>query len=99
MTAFEVYVNKAKVCTVGVNDLETIMANLACVMVKGEKRIHFAVTGLEKKKLYTWVKCPMDVGSQIEIKIVDASRTDAAKHIIDLHGGGGGGIKPPEISN
>ena len=80
MVAFEVYVNKVKVCTAGMGELEGIFASLICSVNQDrrpdERKIHFSVSGLGDKKVYNWVRYEMQVGNRVEIRIVNTSRTD-----------------------
>lgn len=83
MLAFKVYVNKAKVCTAGMGELESILASLVCRIDPDgrpdERRISFLVGGAADRKFYKWVDYDMLVGHQIEIRIVDASKADPPK--------------------
>jgi hypothetical protein len=85
MIAFEVYVNKVKVCTAGVGELNAIIASLMCrVNPDGrpdEHQITFSVGGVDtaKEKPYRWVYYDLLVGNRIEIRIVDTKKTDPPK--------------------
>jgi len=85
MIAFEVYVNKVKVCTAGLGELEGVVASLVCQINQDgrpeEKKITFWVGGLADKKTYGWVHYDMLVGNRVEIRIVDASKTDPPKEM------------------
>jgi hypothetical protein len=82
MIAFEVYVNKVKVCTAGVGELNGIIATLMCrINPDGrpdEHQIMFSVGGVDsvKEKPYRWVHYDLLVGNRIEIRIVDTKKTD-----------------------
>jgi hypothetical protein len=86
MIAFEVYVNKVKVCTAGLGELDGLIASLVCRIDQDgppdEKKISFwvgGVGGAVDKKAYRWVSYDMLVGNRVEIRIVDASKTDTPK--------------------
>ena len=85
MVAFEVYVNKVKVCTAGLGELESIVAFLACGVNQDgrpdERRIRFTVGGVGDKKVYEWVRYEMQVGNRVEIRIVNTSKTDEPKQL------------------
>jgi hypothetical protein len=85
MIAFEVFVNKVKVCTAGIGELEAIVSYLACSVNQDgrpdEPKITFAVGGVRDKKSYQWVYYEMLVGNRVEIRIVDTSKTDKPKEL------------------
>jgi hypothetical protein len=83
MIAFEVYVNSVKVCTAGLGDLDAIIASLLCrINPDGrpdEHQVFFSVGGVNSQKPYRWVHYNLIVGNRIEIRVVDAKKTDAPK--------------------
>ena len=83
MIAFEVYVNKVKVCTAGLDELEYVGGSLASFLNQDgrpdERKIYFSVSGMKDKKMYSWVHYHMQKGNRIEIRIVDAKKTDEPK--------------------
>ncbi len=83
MIAFEVYVNKVKVCTAGLGDLDAIIASLMCrVNPDGppdERQVFFSVGGVDGKKPYRWVHYNLQVGNRVEIRLVEAKKTDPPK--------------------
>jgi hypothetical protein len=85
MIAFEVYVNKVKVCTAGIGELEAVVASLVCRVDQDgrpdERKITFMVGGVAEKKPYQWVHYDMLVGNRVEIRIVDTSKTDPPKEL------------------
>jgi hypothetical protein len=87
MIAFEVYVNKVKVCTAGVGELNGIIATLMCRIDPDgrpdEHKITFSVSGVDtvKEKLYRWVHYDLSVGNRIEIRIVETKKTDPSKEL------------------
>jgi hypothetical protein len=87
MIAFEVYVNKVKVCTAGLNDMDAVIGMLMCrVNPDGrpdEHQVLLSVSGInkEKEKAYQWLHYDLLVGNRIEIRVVDAKKTDAPKEI------------------
>jgi hypothetical protein len=80
MLAFEVYVNKVKVCTAGLDELEYVGAQIfSLIKMDGnpdERKLMFAVHGMKDKKMYSWVRYEMQKGNRVEIRIVDAKKTD-----------------------
>ena len=80
MIAFEVYVNKVKVCTAGVDEFEFLSAALhGFVNQDGrpdERKLLFSVSGMKDKKMYGWVRYSMQKGDRIEVRIVDAKKLD-----------------------
>ncbi|GEM_PF-4687208 len=83
MIALEVYVNKVKVCTAGLEELEFVSAALnSFVNPDGrpdDRKLHFSVLGMKDKKTYNWIQYEMQKGNRIEIRIVDAKKTDDPK--------------------
>ena len=83
MIAFEVYVNKVKVCTAGLDELEYVGSSLNSFVNQDgrpdERKLHFSVHGMKDKKMYSWVHYQMQKGNRIEIRIVDAKKTDEPK--------------------
>ncbi len=68
--AFEVYVNKVKVCTAGIEDFDAILSTLFCGVMKkprpGEHKLMFTMSGMAGKKQYKWVHYEMYVGSRVD---------------------------------
>jgi hypothetical protein len=85
MLAFEVYVNTVKVCTAGLDELEFVSAALhSIVNLDGrpdERRLSFTVGGIKNKKMYSWVHYKLQKGNRIEVRIVDAKKTDEPKQM------------------
>ena len=83
MLAFEVYINKVKVCTAGLDELAYVGASpSSLVNMDGspdERKLHFSVHGMKDKKMYSWVHYQIQKGNRIEIRIVDAKKTDEPK--------------------
>jgi hypothetical protein len=85
MLAFEVYVNKVKVCTAALDELEYVGAQLfSMVNMDGRpdsRKLQFSVHGMnmKNKKMYNWVHYNMQKGNRVEIRIVDAKKTDEPK--------------------
>jgi hypothetical protein len=83
MIAFEVYVNKVKVCTAGLDELDYVGAALNCFLNQDgppdDRKIHFSVHGMKDKRMYSWVHYKMWKGCRIEIRIVDAKKLDKPK--------------------
>ena len=87
MIAFEVYVNRVKVCIAGLGDMDALIGMLMC-RVNPDRRpdeceVHFSVSGVNKvkEKAYQWVHCDLLVGNRIEIRVVDVKQTDAPKEL------------------
>lgn len=85
MIAFEVYVNKAKVCTAGIGELDAVISGLSCAINKDgrpdEHKISFHVSGVAEKECFNWVRYKLAVGDRVEIRIVDATKVDQPKKI------------------
>jgi hypothetical protein len=83
MLAFEIYVNKVKVCTAGLDELEYVGAALSSFVNQDgrpdERKLNFSVHGMKDKKMYSWVHYQMQKGHRIEVRIVDAKKTDEPK--------------------
>jgi hypothetical protein len=85
MLAFEVYVNKVKVCTAAIDELEFVGASLFSLGdMDGrtdERKVQFSVHGanMKGKKTFNWVHYQMKKGHSVEIRIVDAKKTDPPK--------------------
>jgi hypothetical protein len=83
MLAFEIYVNKVKVCTAGIEEFEIVGAALNSFVNQDrrpdERKIRFSVYGKKGKKLYSWVHYQMWKGHRIEIRIVDVKKIDEPK--------------------
>ena len=82
MIAFEVYVNRIKVCTAGIGELTSLFAQANCLRDPDgnadQPQIRFHVSGMDtlNGRMWSWVNYPMGVGDRIEIKVVDARATD-----------------------
>jgi hypothetical protein len=85
MIAFEVYVNKVKVCTAGLGDFESIIGSLLCHVNQDgrpdERRLTFHVSAFGDKRVYQWVHYDLQVGNRVEIRIVNTSKTDEPKEL------------------
>ena len=83
MIAFEVYVNTVKVCTAGLDELELVSAALHSIVdLDGrpdDRKLLFSVGGMKNKKMYSWVHYQLQKGNRVEIRIVDAKKTDEPK--------------------
>ena len=83
MLAFEIYVNKVKVCTAGLDELDYVGALLSSIVNQDgrpdERKLKFSVHGMKDKKMYSWVHYQMQKGNRIEVRIVDAKKTDEPK--------------------
>ena len=83
MIAFDVYVNSLKVNTAGLEELAFVTASLNSTLNTDgrpdERRLHFSVAGINDKKFYSWVHYKLPKGDRVEIRIVDAKKTDEPK--------------------
>jgi hypothetical protein len=90
MLAFEVYVNKVKVCTAGVENFDAVVSSLFWGVnqdgAPDDQKLMFSVSGLADKKYFSWVHYNMYVGSRVEIRIIDTTKVDAPKRV-DCAGG------------
>jgi hypothetical protein len=85
MIAFEVFVNKVKVCTAGLGDLNAIISGLVCSVNQDgrpdEPKISFHVSGAADKQAFNWVQYNCSVGDRVEIRIVETTEVDQPKKI------------------
>lgn len=85
MIAFEVYVNKLKVCTAGLGELDAIISSLMCRFDPDgrpdEPQILFSVSGVGDNKAYQWVHYNLLVGNRVEIRVINAKKTDEPKQL------------------
>lgn len=85
MIAFEVYVNKVKVCTAGIGELDAIISGLMCSANLDERpdqpKTTFHVSGMADKQAFRWVHYELSVGDRVEIRVVDTSKVDRPKKI------------------
>ena len=85
MIAFEVRVNKVRVCTAGMGELDGIIAGLTSTINRDgrpdEPQIAFHVSGAADKEAFSWVQQKLAVGDRVEIRVVDTARVDTPKKI------------------
>jgi hypothetical protein len=85
MLAFEIYVNRIKVCTAGLEELAAVKAGLTSFLNQDDRpdkmKIRFTVGGMKDKKYYHWLQYEIQKGHRIEIRIVDAKKTDDPKEL------------------
>jgi hypothetical protein len=83
MLALEVYVNKVKVCTAGIEEFDAIIAGLVAKLEQdgppGSPKINFHVSASDGDTPYNWVQYELQVGNRVEIRVVNASKTDKPK--------------------
>ena len=83
MLAFEIYVNKVKVCTAGIDEFQHVGATLNSIVNQDrrpdDRKIHFSVYGMKDDKVYSWVQYQMWKGHRIEIRVVDVKKIDKPK--------------------
>ena len=83
MVAFEVYVNKVKVCTAGIEEFDGIIAGLVAKPEQddapGPPKINFHVSASDGETAYNWVQYELQVGNRVEIRVVNTSKTDKPK--------------------
>jgi hypothetical protein len=80
MVAFEVYVNRVKVCTAGIEEFDGMMAFLLAKVQQdsppGPPKVTFNVSASGAEAAYNWVQYELQVGNRVEIRIVNSSKTD-----------------------
>ena len=85
MIAFEVRVNKVKVCTAGMGELDGIIAGLTSTINKDgrpdQSKIAFHISGVADKEAVNWVQESLGVGDRVEIRVIDIERVDAPKKV------------------
>ncbi len=85
MIAFQVYVNKLRVCTAGIGELDAIVSGLVCRVDKdgppSPPKTNFHVSGVSGKKSLLWVYYDLRVGDRVEIRVVDTDKTDTPKEM------------------
>jgi hypothetical protein len=85
MIAFEVRVNKVRVCTAGMGELDGIIAGLTSTINKdgrvNDPKIAFHVSGAADKEAFRWVQQTLAVGDRVEIRVLDTARVDAPAKI------------------
>jgi len=90
MIAFEVRVNKVRLCTAGMGELDGIIAGLTSTLDKdgrpNEPKIAFHVSGVADKEAFSWLQQTLGVGDRVEIRVLDTARVDTPKKI-DSKGG------------
>jgi len=83
MVAFEVFVNKVKVCTAGIEDFDAIIGELVARVEQdspsGVPKMDFHLSATDGETAYNWVQYELQVGSRVEIRVVDTSKTDKPK--------------------
>jgi hypothetical protein len=91
MIAFQVYVNKVKVCTAGIGELDAIISGLMCRIDQdgppAAPKTNFHVSGVSGKKPFQWVYYDLQVGDRVEICVVDTEKTDTPKEVTCPGGG------------
>ena len=85
MVALEIYVNKVKVCTAGIEEFDAIIAGLVCKVDQdappGPPKINFHVSAAGGKKAYNWVQYELQVNNRVEIRVVNTNKTDQPKEL------------------
>ena len=85
MIAFEVRVNRVKVCTAGIGELDAIISGLTSTIDADghpdQPKIAFHVSGIADKETFNWVQQALAVGDRVEIRVIDTERVDAPKKI------------------
>jgi hypothetical protein len=85
MVAFEVYINKVKICTAGIDDFDAIVGNLVCALDKDGRpdkpKISFHVIGTADKESFCWANNKLTVDDRVEIRIVNTSKVDKPQKI------------------
>ncbi len=85
MIAFEVRINKVRVCTAGMAELDAIIGALTSTIDKDGRpdrpEIAFHVSGVADKEAFNWVRKNLAVGDRVEIRVIETARVDAPKKI------------------
>ena len=85
MIAFQIYVNKVKVCTAGIGELDAIIGGLVSRIEQdappGPPKTNFHVTGVAGGKPFQWGYYDLQVGDRVEIRVVDTDKTDPPKEM------------------
>ncbi len=85
MTALQVYVNKVKVCTARIGELDAIIGGLMCRVDQdgppGPPKTNFHVSGISGKKPFQWIHYDLQVGDRVGIRVVDTDRTDPPREL------------------
>ena len=85
MIAFEVRVNKVRLCTAGMGEFDAIIAGLTSTLDKDrrpdEPKIAFHVSGVADKEAFSWLQKTLGVGDRVEIRVLDTARVDAPKKV------------------
>ena len=91
MIAFEVRVNKVRLCTAGMGELDAIIAGLTSTIDKDRRpdqpKIAFHVSGVADKEAFGWLQQTLEVGDRVEIRVLETARVDTPKKI-ECKGGG-----------
>ena len=78
-------VNKVRVCTARMGELDGIIAGLTSTANKDglpdEPKIAFHVSGVADREAFSWVQQALAVGDRVEIRVLDSKRVDAPKKI------------------
>lgn len=66
MLAFEIYVNRIKVCTAGLEELAFVTASLTSIVNQDDRpdkmKISFTVGGMKDKRMYSWLRYENEKG-------------------------------------
>ena len=83
MTAFEIYLNREKLCVAGVGDGGVLSAIVDYVSRSAEERLELAVGGLvsANQDHLKWISQSLEMGDEITVKILKKTEVDPPKEI------------------
>jgi hypothetical protein len=82
MTAFEIYINGRKKCTVGIKEAGVVALNVTWVRGTGKKKVaedpHFRVSGLISRTHthVDWLQQQLKTGDEVKIVVVEKAKVD-----------------------
>jgi hypothetical protein len=81
MIAFEIYLNREKLCVASVGNDGVLSAIVDCVSRSAEDRLELAVGGLisAKQDHLKWINQDLHMGDEITIKIVATGKSQAIR--------------------
>ena len=76
MRAFEVHVNKKRLCLAGIGDEGHLAATLNHLIGKGRDLVNLTVGGFGSTEHVIWKQIQLSTGDEIRVKIVESKRFD-----------------------
>lgn len=88
MRALEVHLNKRKLCVAGVGENGVITAIISCVLRSGRDELLLDTGGLVSttEENLRWHQRKLRVGDSVQIRIVEASKSDKPRTRTQLNG-------------